>query len=209
MHKVLFFVILVLFALTSCTNEYKDLVSASKSAESLPNLLFHDTTEQLIYDTGIRYKDNYTSGLMVVRYMDNEEIRVAFTTKMGLTLFDFTILKDEMIVNQCVDQLNKRMIKKLLERDLRLVFQKSNDSNQHVNLKDPQKNQQIIRTQKDKVYTHYYYEDQQVTKCTTGSDKKPKTIATVSNYANGIPNNIKITHSSFSLVLDLKYYPAL
>lgn len=68
------------------------------------------------------FMKHHFSGLLVARRMKNEEVRLLFTTYFGLSVFDFSLRNDSLIVNSCIEPMRKKKVLDLLERDLKTLF---------------------------------------------------------------------------------------
>ncbi|MDL2213002.1 hypothetical protein LJC72_09550 [Bacteroides sp. OttesenSCG-928-D19] len=87
----------------------------------IPPIITVDRVTQK-YNLQLDFRKNHFSGMLIARQMDNDEIRLLFTTHFGLSVFDLSLRKDSMIVNSCVGAMRKKKILHLLEKDFRLIF---------------------------------------------------------------------------------------
>ena len=65
------------------------------------------------------------SGMLIVRQMPDNEIRILGSTYFGLSLFDFSLHCDTFIVNSCIEPMRKKKMLKILETDFKNLFLKS------------------------------------------------------------------------------------
>lgn len=121
-----------LFFSSSCglkLNKYQT-TSIDQATKLTP--LFSNELTELVFDLSITYKkDNKNSGILAIRRdsTNKANYRAVFMAKTGLNLFDFNFTSDKMIVNKIVPQLDKRIIKKILEIDLRLIMDEMKPEN--------------------------------------------------------------------------------
>lgn len=60
--------------------------------------------------------------MLLVKQTDSNTIRTLFSTHFGLSLFDFEINKDTLIVHHCIEPLQKKNVLSLLQKDLSILF---------------------------------------------------------------------------------------
>ena len=56
---------------------------------------------------------HHMSGMLIVRRMPDNEIRIVASTYFGLSLFDFSLRNDQFTVNSCIEPMNKEKELKL------------------------------------------------------------------------------------------------
>lgn len=64
----------------------------------------------------------HLSGMLVVRKMEDGELRIIGTSHFGLSFFDFGLKSDTMQVYSCIEPMRKKQILSLLENDFKLLF---------------------------------------------------------------------------------------
>ena len=113
--------------LTSCTPKFfrsKGMTPSGSVVVPRSNLLpaFDSLPESRYYTAQIDYKDNSMMGVLGMTEEKPGHYRMVMMTTFGMTLFDFTISQTEFIVNSCMEQMNKKMVLKILEKDFRSVL---------------------------------------------------------------------------------------
>lgn len=93
-------------------------------AAALPPILQAETRSQK-YNLQLDFMKHHFSGMLIVRQMPNNEIRILGTTYFGLSLFDFSLHRDTFTVNSCIEPMKQKKMLKLLETDFRNLFLKS------------------------------------------------------------------------------------
>lgn len=88
-------------------------VSAQDSTLVLNNY-FTEESVDFVYKTSINIKDNHLSGILYIKRIANDTVRVLMTGEMGNKMFDLTIFKKGYILNGCLPQLEKRILLKRL-----------------------------------------------------------------------------------------------
>ena len=74
------------------------------------------------YNIQLDFMKHHMSGMLIVRRMPDNEIRIVASTYFGLSLFDFSLRNDQFTVNSCIEPMKKEKVLKLLEMDFRRLF---------------------------------------------------------------------------------------
>ncbi|NDV60701.1 hypothetical protein [Bacteroides sp. 519] len=148
----------------------------STSKAELPEIITTGTKTQK-FNLQLDFGKNHFSGLLIARKMENGEIRLLFTTHFGLSVFDFSLHKDSMAVNNIVEPMRKKKVLNLLEKDFRLTFL-------------PSCNMRI--KEKSTIFE----------KRTTGWGL-PKAVITLSEFNESEPNRVLIKHPWIKLKIQL------
>jgi len=77
------------------------------------------TGESQKYNLQLDFMKHHLSGLLIIRKLPDDEIRILASTYFGLSLFDFSFRGDEFRVNSCIEPMKKKKILLLLETDFR------------------------------------------------------------------------------------------
>lgn len=108
--------LLVLLLLhTSCASRI------SEGSSSLPPVIEAGKESQK-YNIQIDFMKHHFSGMLIVRRMQGDEIRILASTYFGLSLFDFSFQEKTFCINSCIEPMKKEKILKLLEMDFRNLF---------------------------------------------------------------------------------------
>ena len=67
------------------------------------------------YNIQLDFMKHHLSGMLIVRRMPENEIRILASTYFGLSLFDFSLRREDFLVNSCVAPMQKEKVLKLLE----------------------------------------------------------------------------------------------
>ena len=68
------------------------------------------------------FMKNHFSGLLIVRRMDDDDVRLLFSSYFGLSIFDFSLRGDSLYINSCVEPMRKKNVLRILEHDFKQVF---------------------------------------------------------------------------------------
>lgn len=74
------------------------------------------------YNMVIDFKRNNFSGLLVVKKIDEQHVRIRGISHFGLSMFDFGLEGGQWKVYSLADLLNKKRMIRLLENDFRLLL---------------------------------------------------------------------------------------
>lgn len=74
------------------------------------------------YNMTVDFMRKHFSGLLLVKETPAGTYRTLFSTHFGLSLFDFEIGRDTLIVHHCVAPLKKKKILRLLQKDFSILF---------------------------------------------------------------------------------------
>lgn len=88
---------------------------------SLPEVIVTDSISQK-FNLQLDFMKNHFSGMLIARRMENEEVRLLFTSYFGLSIFDFSLRGDSLHVNSCIEPMRKKKILRILEQDFKQVF---------------------------------------------------------------------------------------
>ena len=80
------------------------------------------------YNIQLDFMKHHMSGMLIVRRMPDNEIRIVASTYFGLSLFDFSLRNDQFTVNSCIEPMKKEKVLKLLEMDFRRLFLSGKDT---------------------------------------------------------------------------------
>lgn len=76
------------------------------------------------YQAQVDFKDKSMTGVLALsRESENpRKFRMIMMTPFGIPLFDFSVSRDSFVVNSCIDQMNKKIVLNLLERDFKSLL---------------------------------------------------------------------------------------
>lgn len=159
-----------LLVLSSCASHPK------KGQSLVPEIITtgHVTRK---FNLQLDFGKNHFSGMLIARRMDSGEVRLLFTTHFGLSVFDFSLHPDSMVVNSIVEPMRKKKVLNLLEKDFRLIFEPS----ENVRIKE--KNSIFEKRKSGRGIT--------------------KAVITLSEFTNDEPQRVHIRHPWIKLNIQL------
>ena len=134
------------------------------------------------YNIQLDFMKHHLSGMLIVRRMPENEIRILASTYFGLSLFDFSLRGENFLVNSCVAPMQKEKVLKLLEMDFKHLFLSSKGIR--------------VRTSKDGA----------IEKRTSGKGFG-KSIVSITGETQGDPEQVRIRHPWIRLTIQLDKLP--
>lgn len=162
--------LLLLFILLSCSHR------VTGEATALPPILQAEAQSQK-YNLQLDFMKHHFSGMLIVRQMPDNEIRILGSTYFGLSLFDFSLHRDTFIVNSCMEPMRKKKMLKILETDFKNLF---------------------LKSEKARIKKKSSTFEQRISGKGFG-----KTAFTLSNFVNGQAEKVQIKHPLIRLRIQL------
>lgn len=106
--------LLIAFVWMSCSSKIGQSIA-------MPPIVKTDTLVQK-YNIQLDFMKRHLSGILIVKKMGNDEIRLLSSTYFGPSLFDVSLQGDSMKVNSCIEPMRKKKILRLLEADFKSIF---------------------------------------------------------------------------------------
>lgn len=146
------------------------------------------------YNIQLDFMKHHFSGMLMVRRMPDNEIRILASTYFGLSLFDFSLCGEQFKVNSCVAPMQKENVLKLLEMDFKQLFL----------------NGKRVRVQTSKDRSTGKMADRSTGKSADRSIEKRtsgkgfgKSIISINGETPGDPEKVKIKHPWIRLTIQL------
>ncbi|MBW3545434.1 MAG: hypothetical protein KY428_07540, partial [Bacteroidetes bacterium] len=161
----------------------------------------------LVYDAAFQYKDFNASGLLVIKRLDTGAFHVVLLSKFGPSLLEFKLDEGGMHWIKTFEQLNKRTVQKLLERDFRVLMLSSLDHPQFIELKSSSDALKVYRVKGDPdMKITLEAQSRRVLYAENRGFLNPVKTRAVFEYGEGnsIPKQISLTHRNVKMRLDLK-----
>ncbi|MBC7387920.1 MAG: hypothetical protein H7329_01795 [Opitutaceae bacterium] len=208
--KFLWFVSISFFIVFSGCNSSKPVTIQKQEVQTFDSLKISIYWKDNFTDSSLKF---YTKaviygreikGILFVKKMSDYYYKTTFLAQGALKLFDMDLLPDTFIVHERAKQIDKPIVLRTLANDLRLLtFGTHKKYKPNSILKEP--NQTTIRTPYKKVSLFYIFNaDNQLKELITTSSSGGRDVSVlVTNYQNGIPENLNLKHHHFKLKIDL------
>ena len=105
----------------SCASFTKSFEPKEKTVETFTPDYLKDFTEAS-FKISIEAFENHFGGIMVAKKLKRNHYRFAFLNEFGGKMMDFEILNRELKLNYAVEQLNRKIILNMLEKDFAMMF---------------------------------------------------------------------------------------
>lgn len=190
------------FCFVSCASFPKknDLVEEQINTVQVYNAYFSNTTKDYVYKADLQFYKKKFSGIIIIKKISEHEHRLVFATEMGNKIFDFSFYKSKFKVNYVLEDMNKKVILNILQRDFRTLLKEYNTSIQTYSRKDVKVKETEIMDKRH----FYFYENVGLTKIVRESKGKEKVIYHFSEIKDNIAQRILIEHKNIQLKIHLK-----
>ena len=170
------------------------------SITTLQNPYFSDISKDYIYKANIQVYDNNFGGIFIVKKISEVEHRIVFTTEMGNKLFDFSFKNGEFEVNSILEELDRKILINVLEKDFRVLI---TENLKIIETYNSRNNNNIYKATINKG-VYYYYKKQHLNKIVTAKGGKEKITFTFSEISDNIAKAIEVKHNNIKLKINLK-----
>ncbi len=192
-----------LLFIAGCGSSYKGLQKTGGDASCLEKFRPRFTTA--LYTAQVNIVGNYLSGLLVIKAMPDSSLRVVFTSEMGLSLFDFEFTPNgEFKVHHIIKKMDRKAVIKTLRQDFELILMRGLSTEKASVFRNDDR---IYYAFPQKKGSNYYItgpDCKELLGIEKASKRKAIVVAVMKNYANGIPDTIGISHTTFQFNISLK-----
>lgn len=166
--------------------------------QTIVNPYFANPELDYVYKAQIEVYGNALSGLLVVKKIDQNSHRVVMTTDFGNKLLDFTIGEKEVKLNYVVEDLNRKIVLKILTNDLKLLVQEK-----HI-AKTERKNKEEKVLETAQNYFYFKNNTNQLFKIIQSSKRKAKFSIVFDVKNTDFADQIFLEHYNFDIKIILK-----
>ena len=185
--------------ISSCTSYTKSFEPKEKMIEFFTPGYLEDFQEAS-FKISIETFDNHFGGIMVAKKLETNHYRFAFLNEFGGKMIDFEIINRELKLNYAIDQLNRKIILNLLEKDFSMLFLEEI----LIEKEFAQNQSRILQSEKFTGNKNLYYElnqDRQLNKIILAKGKEKIRIA-LENSSKSFPE-IEISHKKLPIKIYL------
>ncbi len=119
--KNLLFVSIIVFFTTCHPAVYKGFKPLPHS-QQITEINYPAFDSTIIWNTGFELFNNYFSGLLAIKPVNDTTYRMIFTNQIGMKFFDFQISGEHFIVHHCFSAFQRKAFLQMLENDFRLLL---------------------------------------------------------------------------------------
>jgi hypothetical protein len=192
-----------LFILASCSSVYKNLRPATGDINYIQR--FKPNFNSALYKAEIDVVGHHLSGLLLIKTLPDNSIRMVFSNEMGFKFFDFEFKQNgDFNALYVVKQMDKKPVIKTLKKDFELILLPPKDTQTAYLRKDDHNLYYIFPKQKGSFCYITDLDGNEIKTMEISSPHKPIVQAIMKNYTNGVPDTIGITHTNFNFTIGLK-----
>lgn len=114
-----------LLVFVSCASYTKDFEPKVKTIERFTPDYLKDFEEKSFKISIDAYGNNF-GGILAVKRLNANHFRLAFLNEFGGKMLDFEIINRELKLNYAIEQLDKKILLNLLEKDFVMLFSEEN-----------------------------------------------------------------------------------
>ena len=191
-----------LFLLVGCASypSQKGFEPANDFQEKTTNPYFSNTQKDYVYKAKIDAFNKSFGGLFIVKKLGERHHRIAFTTEIGNTIFDFTFKGNDFKVNRVLKELDKKVLLNILKRDFKALIQEKSRVKNSFKLAQDTVLQTDILSKKH----YFYYNNGQLHKIARVDRNKEKVEFKFTRIEEQFAKEIEIAHHNFKLHIALK-----
>jgi len=170
------------------------------SVSQVYNPYFSNATKDYVYKADLQFYKKKFSGIIIIKKIADKAHRLVFTTEMGNKIFDFSFYQNTFKVNHVLEDMNKKIILNVLERDFTTLLKEYNVSSQTYTKEHLEVKEAEVLNKKH----FYFYEDVGLTKIVREGIGKEKVVYHFSNIKDAAAKRILIAHKNIKLKIQLK-----
>jgi len=192
-----------LFFFISCTPVYRQMQAAAGHISGLAK--FKPAFSVTLYHAQVDVVGNHLGGLLLIKKMQDSSTRMVFSNEVGFKFFDFEFSPGgNFKVYSIVKQMNKKAVLKTLRKDFELILMDNLDS-AALSVRTSNGLKYYVFPQA-KGYNYYITDStgDKLVRMERASKRKTVVEAIMSDYKNGIPDTIGISHKTFNFTIGLK-----
>ena len=164
------------------------------------NPYFSNVQKDYVYKANITVFKNNFGGILVLKKLAHQTHRIAFTTELGNTIFDFTLSGTDFKVNRILKEMDRKILLNILEQDFRSLVQE-----EIIPFEYYKKNYMVLTKSKIGSKTHYHqFEKDTLNKIIRAGNQKEKVVITFSDIDHNTARHVLISHKNIKLTISLQ-----
>ncbi len=171
-------------------------------ALTVSNPYFSDTNTDYVYKAKIKVFNNYLGGILIIKKTTPAAHRIVFTTELGNTIFDFSIIDNEFKVNRVLKEMDRKILLNILEKDFKSLLHEQAQITKNYN-----NGHSTISAATIYGKPHFYtFKETQLERITRVGGQKEKVVFLFSEISNNIAKHIQINHKNLRFQIELKAF---
>lgn len=192
--------ILILFG---CSSKTSSSISHTK-VNNTCLITSKPTFESILFNTQVNVINHHLSGLLLMKRIQNDTIRVVFTNELGIKYFDFEFTQNNFRVIDCMRKLKKKIIIEQLKKNFNLILMNHNNINEYQLVKTDSTKQYRLDGKKEQTYYITDSNCSKVLRIETANEEKKKIVIYLNGEKNGIADDIFIHYLTFRFDINFK-----
>jgi hypothetical protein len=194
-----------LILLCGCASDYKTLHPTAPRQDCISKFAPKGIQTSL-FDAGIDVVGKHISGLLLIKKMPDSSSRVVFTNEAGFKFLDFEFGRSgEFKVHHVIEQLNKKVVIRLLEKDFGLLL--ALPFKGMPLWKSWEKGAEIYHGVTKNKETHYFITDKDCSsllRVESASGQKKMVSLLFYGPDQELPDSVKLQHHTFDMQIGLR-----
>ncbi len=187
----------------SCSDKLLSEYRQTEPAVDLYNVpYFSDAKQDYVYKARVSAYGREMTGIFITKKLTDTTHRVVFTTEFGNKLLDFEVTEHTMKVNSILEEMNRRMLVRVLEKDFRLLLREQykiskqmERGTETVFVSKVGKDNLILKTNA----AHGLYS------IVNASSRKETIVIRFESVTNSIAEKVTLEHRDIDLAIELSY----
>tara|TARA_R110002167_G_scaffold163242_13_gene360002 strand:- start:821 stop:1390 length:570 start_codon:yes stop_codon:yes gene_type:complete len=163
------------------------------------NPYFSDTAKDYIYKAKIAAFDKVFGGILIIKKLGDADHRIVFTTEMGNTIFDFSMMGTEIKVNRILEEMDRKLLINVLKKDFTALIKETSIAEKNF----ISEGERIADTHIANMRHYYHFNKGQLHKIVRTNNGKEKVVFLFTGISNNIAAQIEILHRNFQLKIVL------
>lgn len=167
--------------------------------------MLNQTYQSVLYKAGVEAYGRYFSGIYLFKqFPEDTSFRIVMLSEFGLSYFDFLYKNETFSVENCQEFLNKPMLIKMMQKDLKLLLAQVEipEKIKPVSKKDFEGSVIKFRYKSDKYY-YFYDPNMELVKIVIREGLFKKANINITGYKDDIPEKISIDRNRQKLKVSL------
>ena len=194
-----------MLVLTACSSSYKHLQRSQEDVSCIQK--FKTDFTNALYYTEVNVIGKHLSGLLLIKLMPDSSTRMVFSNEAGFKFFDFEFAKDgNFKVFYIIDQMNKKAVIKTLRKDFEIIMMQPANMQHGYMSRNIDSGYNYYAFPQEKGFNYYITDStcNKLIRLERASSKKAVVKIQMTDYSNGRPDTIGITHTNFNFNIGLR-----
>jgi len=200
MRYLLSSMLLILFVSCSSYPKKNGFSEIGSEKKTISNPYFADASKDYVYKANIEAFGNSFGGIFIVKKLEADHHRIAFTTELGNKIFDFTFQGEDFKVNHILKEMNRKILINVLKNDFQVLVKEK----PFVEKAFQKDSRPIYKTHIGNKKYYHFLSKQKLEKIVRVGNGSKKVEFIFSEINDNIAQDIQILHKNIKLKISLK-----